>query len=257
MKRKIVVIKYGSSSVSHNKGIDHTRLEEYAAGLALLHRTHELVLVSSGSVVAGRVLWDAYAADPGETVSLRTLAMLGSGQAFTAWQTVLLRHGIIAGQLLVTHREVDDPSEGPSLRAAVAGNMRLGIVTVVNENDALSDLELAKLSYGGDNDGLAAHIALSLDAQALLLMTDVAGLQIDGRTERHIAADELHRQRAAAAASGTGGVYGRGGMASKVTAALQAARGGIEAYVAKAGCDARQVLAGGSGTHFVADQNTK
>lgn len=251
MKRKTIVIKYGSSSVADKDGMDKVRLERYCADIAKVMGVYNIILVSSGSVAEGKALW-FHKRSGQDDIDARTLAMIGSASAFTTWQSVLKNHGIISGQLLVTHREVDDPTEGPSVRAALEGNLKAGIISIVNENDALSDTELAKLSYGGDNDGLAAHIAVTIKASALLLMTDQMGLlskeglvkRIEANAEEWLAAKDHITLDIS--------LVGRGGMLSKVEAAIMAARNGIDVHIASADHSFEGVIAGRSGTHFVA-----
>lgn len=251
-ENKIIVVKYGSSSVSNGSGMDREKLKKYAADLAKANKKYQIVIVSSGSVAVGKSIWQKPA--PGETADGRTLAMIGSAKSFVAWQEELGEHGLIAGQLLVTHREVDDPSEGPSLHQALATNLQHGIVTVANENDALSTTELAKLSYGGDNDGLAAHIAKRVRASALCLMTGTDGLLSKGKPVRLVKANARSWAAAQGYVEEEFSPAGRGGMLSKVEAATVAAESGINAYIASADTDIEEVLAGKSGTHFEAIQ---
>lgn len=252
MKRKTIVIKYGSTSVVNGSGMDMGRIQGYAKQLAQLSSDFNLVVVSSGSVATGRALW-GQAGHKGH-ISAQSLAMLGSGEAFVAWQKVLLDCGLLSGQLLVTHREVDDPTEGPSVRAVIEQNNAAGIITIVNENDALSDIELAKLSYGGDNDGLAAHIATKVGAWSLCLMTDKDGLLNSSFLVRTVGADEAEWAAAKGycATKMPLGSLGRGSMLSKVEAATGAAKIGIDTYIANANADIHYVLSGNIGTHFEA-----
>ncbi len=249
MNKEIIIVKYGSSSVTNTAGIDASRLMRYVSDLVSIQKHYGLVVVSSGSVALGKNLWKQ-SSQSANVVSDRCLAMLGSGRAFSAWQDAFTEHGVLSGQLLITHREVDDPTEGPSLRATVQDNIDHSIVTVANENDALSDIELAKLSYGGDNDGLAAHLAITLGAKALYLMTDQEGVLVGGRVLRKVSSNEKEWSRALLSA-GEAGKGGRGGMYSKVSAAQQAAKAGIDAIIANAAQPIQEVLDGLHGTHFV------
>lgn len=251
MKDKTVVIKYGSASVSDENGMDYNRLQQYAKKLARLSKKYNLVLVCSGAVATGRSVLKEHILGS-KKVDLRLLAMLGSARSFLAWQESLLGYGILSGQLLITHREVDDVKEGPSLHAAIEANKAAGIVTIINENDALSVTELAKLSYGGDNDGLAAHIAISLNADAVIMLTNVDGLIDDGKVIKSVSATMLSWSDAMLCVDSSRSRSGRGGMRSKVEAVTRASQQGIDAYIANANADIDEVLKGISGTHFVA-----
>jgi len=246
--RDLLVVKYGSSSVTNGVGMDEERVERYAGQLAELRREYDLILVSSGSVAVGRALWKSALVTNGYSPSEQTLATIGSGRAFTVWQDALRAHGILAGQLLVTHHEIDDPEEGSMLQRVMRDNLTAGIVSLVNENDALNDEEIRVMSYGGDNDWLAAHIAIALGASKLCLLTDTEGLLdkqgavvtvVSPRSREHV--KELLQKP---------NNLGRGGMESKVGAAQKAADKGVTTYIGHADAPLEEILDGKRGTHF-------
>ncbi|MEO8862857.1 MAG: hypothetical protein ABI354_00840, partial [Candidatus Saccharimonadales bacterium] len=180
----------------------------------------------------------------------------GSAKSFTAWQNELLTRNIKSGQLLVTHRDFSDDESGPTVRQLLQDNINSGIVTVGNENDALSVEELALLEYGGENDGLAARVAQEVGATALFLLNDKGGVydnheQELGQVEESEWASILlmAQNRSARSEKGTGGVF------AKVTAAIAAASAGIDAYIDRAGTPVEQIIAGDTGTHFVANKS--
>ena len=217
--KEILVAKFGSSIVTNDTGIDKFRIEGYAKQLAQLKKDREidnLVVVTSGAVVAGRVRYSEMH-DYASSVDEQVLASLGSGAIYTAWGNAFEDQGILAGQLLVTHREIDSV-EGDILAGALQKNADEGVVTVTNENDLLSDEELKKLAYGGDNDGLASHIAKRIRANTLLLLTDVGGFKLNGEVQREISASE--RETLLSQCDGIG--KGKKGMAGKVEAAIDA-----------------------------------
>jgi glutamate 5-kinase len=180
-------------------------------------------------------------------VSQQTLASIGSGPAYGAWQSVLRSKGIMSGQILVTHREIDDELEGGTLRRAMRANLFADVVSIVNENDVLSDVELRRLAYGGDNDGLAAHIAITLNAKHLCLLTDTDGLMNGSDVIPQVTS---YNADMAMDLAGSGNYSGREGMKTKVSAALSAARLGITAHIADSSSDLTAVLSGQAGTLF-------
>lgn len=248
--KEVLVIKYGSSSVTDDNGINQARIDEYCRQLAALSHKYGLIVVSSGAAVAGKARWrEVHHKEP--TDFSQPYAMLGSAEASLAWQQGFQQHAILAAQLLVTHREIEDPSEGWSLNKVLKQNIAHNIVTIVNENDALSNQELAKLVYGGDNDGLASHIAVSVKAKTLCLLTGVNGLLDGGRVLKSISYSDADHQLARSLA-GTAGAKGRGGMISKVEAAIAATQKGITTYIANADEQIDQIFGGHSGTVFIA-----
>lgn len=249
--KEILVVKYGSTSVANGNGMDHARLSGYAEQLARLRDTYELVVVSSGSVATGQVIWNEIR--NGEDLPGRqSLAMLGSASSHMAWQSALAEHGIPAGQLLLTHREVDDSEVTPFLEQAIQDNFKNGILPILNENDAISIQELALLSYGGDNDGLASHVARKIDAGGLILNTDVEGLfATSGRLVRTVGSIPSEWDRAREFAGSEAGTAKDNGMPTKVEACIEAAADGLFAHIAQAGEDYERILSGEAGTFFV------
>ena len=254
MEKEIIVLKYGSSSVTHDKGMDTERLDMYAGYVSELIDDYGVVIVSSGAVAAGTAYWESLHGDDDTSQPTKQVyAMLGSGLACTAWQESLAHYGISAGQLLVTHRELDDQEEGSVVVSSIRQSLNAGVVPICNENDALSERELALLKYGGENDGLASHIARAIGARALFLLNDSGGVKRNDRTEYEVIKEaswsvvhSMAQLRSKQSKQGTGGI------AAKVEAAISAAQEGIDVYVGLAQSDPRALIANKAGTHFVA-----
>lgn len=250
MNKEIVVVKYGSSSVANEQGLDNDRLLKYAGNLAEVHERFDLVVVSSGAVAIGRHEW-SQSSKRGLTLSDISAAMMGSANVVVAWKQALRHFNLNAGQLLVTDQEIEDKVEGPRLTRALRANLGHGIITIANENDALLDTELKRLAYGEDNDGLAAHIAIKLGASALCLMTDTQGLMGSQRFIQSVGVSDTERARAHSYV-GTAAKGKKGGGRTKFQAAIAASDAGIDAYWAHANSSISDVLNGQTGTHFVA-----
>ena len=252
--KNIVEVKYGSSSVSCETGLDMSRLTGYAAQLAELHRQYEgLIIVTSGAVAVGRCLWRQANPDAKHEPSLRSLAMTGSAPVVTGWQHVLGEHGLIGAQLLVTHDELDDKKEARELVTALDDNIRDGIVTIANENDALSvtelnELEVPEVKAKADNDRLAAHLAKRARVSRLFLLTDVEGIMMNDHVIPEV---EPAQYELVLNIAGQASGKGRGGMRTKATAAILAAEAGIDTYIAQAGSNFDEIVEGKVGTHFV------
>jgi glutamate 5-kinase len=172
--------------------------------------------------------------------------MLGSAAIVAAWQAAFRKHNICAGQILVTHSDIGDPRS--RLNDVIHRAVKSEVVPIINENDVLSDIELAKITYGGDNDGLASRIAVNIGASALLLLTNVNGL-LDDRGEVVSKITPENYEAACSMANGKSD-SGRGGMASKIEAAAQAADNGIDAFIGNALADYMDLLNKQAGTHF-------
>ncbi len=239
----IKVVKCGSETVADAPGVNQEKLNGHAR--RLVRHASGLIIVSSGSVMAGR-------AEAPEIEDEQILAGLGSANIVMGWKKALGEFGIRASQVPVTDHEIEDPEEGSTLKQALKNDIAAGIVPIVNTNDKLSHVELEKRRWGGENDGLAAHIGILMRAQAVFFMTnDVEGLMYEGRIIGEIPYSEVAQARALAVVNDSGS-RGKGGMRSKLRAAFEVADEGIDAYIAQADCPIEAVEAGRTGTYVVA-----
>lgn len=237
---KIIVVKFGSELVTNDSGVDQARIDRYARGLVGAYLPSNLIVVSSGAVKAGLARAKSLV-ESGSNLSEVTLSQLGASSIVSAWETAFAKVDVLAGGLLVTHHELQDSSEGPQFIVALQSALSLGVVSVVNENDALSDTELMKLAVGGDNDGLAVHIAKKVNASKLVLFTSKGGIVDNNKVLiRNISQDNrlnianmLSKRSKNKDRDGSG----RGGMVSKFQAACDAVDSDIEAIIAMPSTD--------------------
>lgn len=243
MKDKILVVKYGSSSVSGVGGVDHAKLAEYASKIKDLSAEYKIVIVSSGAVMAGKAI-----TGDSNSIDASIYAMVGSAIIVVAWQDAFRQHSINVGQILVTHNDIAGKIEGSRLQSVIHDALSKEIIPIINENDILSDIELAKISYGGDNDGLASKIAVTIGATELLLLTNVDGL-LDENGVVISSVDSDNLKIAIDLASGKSD-NGRGGMRSKIEAAVLANKVGVSAHIGNAATDYQLLISKVSGTHI-------
>jgi len=220
------VLKVGSSLLAgfsdQPDGLD----SRYAAGLARFiaqarAQQREVVLVSSGAVAAGRGRIDT----GGDSLVLRqALASLGQASLMGFWQQLSDRP---VAQVLLTHDDLRNRRRYLNARATLRELLKLGALPIINENDAVAVDEL-KL---GDNDNLAAAVASLVDADLLLIATDIGGLY-SAHPQRDPTAQAITRVERITpelllAASGGAGKLGTGGMRTKLEAAAKATAAGI------------------------------
>lgn len=216
------VLKVGSSLLADEDGLD----PRHAAGLARFitesrAKQREVVLVSSGAVAAGR----SRVASGGDGLVLRqALAALGQASLVSFWQQLL---EVPVAQVLLTHDDLRNRRRYLNARATLRELLRLGALPVINENDTVAVDEL-KL---GDNDNLAAAVASLVDADLLLIATDIGGLytahpQRDPDA-KPITKVERVTPELLTAAGGAAGALGTGGMRTKLEAAAKAGTAGI------------------------------
>ena len=215
------VLKVGSSLLSGEGGLD----PRHAGALARFieharSQQREVVLVSSGAVAAGRHRVGA----GGDGLVLRqALASLGQSSLVTFWQQLVDQP---VAQVLLTHDDLRNRRRYLNARATLRELLRLGALPVINENDAVAVDEL-KL---GDNDNLAAAVASLVDADLLLIATDIGGLYSAHPRDpsaRPIMRVENITPELLQAASGGAGALGTGGMRTKLDAAAKAGAAGI------------------------------
>ena len=176
----------------------------------------------------------------------KTSAMVGSANLVVAWQSAFCDYGVKVGQILLTHRDIT--ADNGHIKHAINEAIRARVVPIINENDILSDIELAKLSYGGDNDGLAARIATLIKSKHVLLLTNVDGLlDNNGRLIKFVNKDNYH---VCSNYIGEKSKLGRGGMLSKINAAMNAHDSGVEAHIGLSTGSYRKIINKLSGTHI-------
>jgi glutamate 5-kinase len=244
-----VVVKLGSSLVTDGGGrVRRGLLAARAADLAAIVRAGESAcVVSSGAIALGIPLL-GLARRPRALPQLQAASAAGQVRLQLAWETALRAEGLRTAQVLLSGSDLADRASYVNVRNALEALLRLGVIPVINENDATATDEITF----GDNDALAAQVAVLLGARLLVLLTEVDGVYSAHPAEP--GAEPLASGDAVAdAAIGTGSALGRGGMESKVAAARLAAGAGIPTVIASGRGDGvvAAIAAGEArGTHF-------
>jgi glutamate 5-kinase len=220
--KRPLVVKLGSSLVVDEHGKPrraflHARAAEVAA---LVAGGTPVCVVSSGAIALGLRRLEARRR-PSSLPRLQAASALGQAELQRAWQDAFEPHGIDTAQILLTSAEIAERRAYVNVRNALGALFALGSVPVVNENDATATDEISF----GDNDALAAQVAVLVRARLLVLLTSVPGVLHEGVLIEDGA-------QARAAAFGPGSPLGRGGMESKVAAAELAAGAGIPTVIA-------------------------
>ena len=226
------VIKIGSALITADgKGLDRDYLRRWVDQMADLTESGvELVVVSSGAVAEGmkRMGW---VRRPTMLHELQAAAAIGQMGLVQAWESCFQRRGLHTAQVLLTHDDLSDRRRYLNARSTLRALVDVGVVPVVNENDAVANEEL-KL---GDNDTLAALVANLIEADVLVLLTDQKGLY-DADPRNHPGATLVVHAEAGDSEldhmAGEGGTLGRGGMQTKLRAARLAARSGTATVIA-------------------------
>jgi len=251
-----IVVKLGTSSLTDDAGRLHRpAMWAIARALEVLGAAKgcQVVVVSSGAGAAGRERLGLQL--PLTLPDKQAAAAVGQAQLMLEWDRALAPRPV--AQLLLSVGDVQDRERYVNAKHALEATLRLGVVPIVNENDSVATAELKV----GDNDTLSAWVAYLVDADALVIVTDVPGV-FDADPRRHPDAKPLAVVRDVgelpAAAERPGTPRGTGGMATKLRAAGIATRAGIETFVVGRGGAALEALARGEvwGTRFLAASRT-
>jgi glutamate 5-kinase len=221
-----LVVKIGSALLVGPEGLRRPWLSALAADVAEWRRRDcDVVLVSSGSIALGRRVLGL----PAGVLALeqaQAAAAVGQIQLARAYEEVLAPHGITTGQVLVTLEDTTDRRRYLNSRATMEMLLSLGVVPIVNENDTVATDEIRF----GDNDRLAAQIAVTAGADQLVLLSDVDGLYTanpkeDPAARRLEVVEKITPAIEAMAGDAISGVS-KGGMKTKLMAAKTAVAGG-------------------------------
>lgn len=226
-----IVVKVGSSSLTRPDGnLDVSQIASITRVLAAAHnRGQQVVLVSSGSTAAG-IGPLGLSGKPHEMHLHQAAAMVGQSRLLAAWEAEFAKAGITIGQVLFTAEDVINRRHYANAQSALTTLLSLGVIPIVNENDAVVTDELRF----GDNDRLAALTSHLVASEALILLTDVDGLytmppKFEGA--RLISEVRSMRELADLEITGRGSNLGTGGMRTKVDAADLACSGGVATLV--------------------------
>jgi len=234
----IVVVKIGTSSITEADGAIRAEAVAKLSGevAALVAEGHQAVIVSSGAIGAGLPVLGFEQGRPTDPVTLQALSAVGQSRLMALYQERLAGYGLICGQVLLAPRDFLVRAQYLHAQRTLGRLLQLGVVPIVNENDAVADDAIR----WGDNDRIAALVAHMVGAELLVLLTDTEGvhtadprLHADAPVVEDIA-DLSLLQKLTAVAGAAGTDRGSGGMASKLAAARIASLSGVRTVIAAA-----------------------
>lgn len=235
----ILVAKIGTSSLTGDDGgLQTAAIDKLASEIALARSDgHLVVIVTSAAISSGLPLLGFSGDRPKDTLTLQAAAAVGQSRLQRAWDDGLAANGLLGAQILLTPNDFFHRRQYLHARQTIERLLQLGVVPVINENDAIADDEIRF----GDNDRIAALVAHAIGAELLILLTDQAGLYTaDPRIDESaslvedVVASDRQMDELQAAAGGVGTQRGSGGMFAKLTAARMAAWTGVRAVIASA-----------------------
>jgi glutamate 5-kinase len=220
---KRVVIKVGSSSITGENEANLDHIVDLA--VRLMHSGKEVILVSSGAIATAAPLIGLTVKSE-DLATSQALAAIGQAKLMSRYERSLSRHNLMPGQILLTVDNLDEENTSENALRALERLLEIGVLPVINENDSVATHEIRF----GDNDQLAARVALLAKADLLVLLSDIDALYTrppseEGAEPITVVTDE--RQLENIQVSGTSTGYGTGGALTKVAAARMATAGGV------------------------------
>ena len=235
--KKRIVIKIGSSSLQHIQtgDLDYTKLDVLVRELCdIRNRAKDVVLVTSGAVAVGRKAVMMQGIDEDDPTAVKqACAAIGQARLMMTYQKIFAEYNQVAAQILMTKNTIIDNLNRFNARNTFAELFKLGVVPIVNENDTVATYELGI----GDNDTLSAIVAALIDADMLILLSDIDGLYTDDPRKNPEAkyievVDELTEELMEMGKASTGSSSGTGGMNTKLQAARIAGNMGVDMVIA-------------------------
>lgn len=254
-----LVVKVGSSTLSHATGKINLRLIDGLCRVLsdLKNAGNEVILVSSGAIAMG-VSKLSLERRPSDIPTKQAAAAVGQCELMYTYDKFFGEYNQTVAQILLTAEDVESAERRTHFENTLERLLQLGAVPVINENDTIATKEIAV----GDNDTLAAIVAVSVGADLLVLLTDIDGLYTgDPRRDegaRLIPVVEELTPELFAAAGGSGTSLGTGGMCTKLQAAQMCMQSGMDMVIAKGSDPAvlYEITEGkGAGTRFKGKKN--
>ncbi|MCP1102275.1 glutamate 5-kinase [Aequitasia blattaphilus] len=235
--KKKIVIKVGTSTITHKEtgNIDLDKLEKFVRILTnLINKGKEVIVVSSGAIGIGRNIL-GLKERPKDKAIRQACAAVGQGKLIMMYEKLFAEYGYLTAQVLLTKESISNGVCAKNARSTFEQLSKMKVIPIVNENDAIS---VDEEGYGnfGDNDTMAADVASLVNADLLILMSDINGLYTDDPKENPNARfvhtvsridSELERM-----GRGSGTSLGTGGMATKIKAAKIATNANADMVIA-------------------------
>lgn len=258
---KRIVVKVGTSTLANADGsLNEDKIKQIVANLSELNENAEVVFVTSGAVGAGMGQMKL-AHKPKSIVEKQALAAIGQVSLIHLYQILFWAHGKTIAQLLLTKDDFSDRRRYLNMRSVLRSLLAKKIIPVINENDPVVGEGIKGVKVG-DNDTLSALVAGLIEADLLVILTDIDGLYDKNPSvfadAKFINLVENLDDSVRAAAGAEGSKFGTGGMRTKITAAQMATKNGTHLIIAN-GADPQNIVraAQGSdvGTLFLAGKN--
>ena len=236
-EKKRIVVKIGSSSLQHEEtgDLDYTKLDVLVRELCnLRNQGKDVVLVTSGAISVGKKAIMLPEDENDNPIAVKqACTAVGQARLMMTYQKIFAEYNQVAAQILMTKNTIVDNLNRFNARNTFAELFKLGVIPIVNENDTVATYEIEI----GDNDTLSAIVASLIDADMLLLLSDIDGLYTDDPRKnpdvKYIeVVEELTEELMNMGKDSTGSSAGTGGMMTKLQAAKIANSTGVDMVIA-------------------------
>lgn len=233
-----VVVKVGTSTITYGTGrMNLGNIDRLCRALAdLMNSGKEVILVTSGAIGVGIGCLNL-PERPTETRDKQAIAAVGQCELMNAYTRSFAEYSYVCGQILLTKDDLTDRLTRSNITNTIEALLERHIIPVINENDSVSTTEIMHNGTFGDNDTLSAHVACLVNADLLVILSDIDGLY-DGDPRnnpdaKRIAYVEEITDAMLGFSTGAGSKLGTGGMYTKVTAMQRVTSNGINGIIAE------------------------
>ncbi|MGE4583890.1 MAG: glutamate 5-kinase [Sphaerochaeta sp.] len=229
-----IVLKVGTNLLSTKDGIDESCIDSIVTQMAaLVAQGYQVLLVTSGAIGMGAK--ELHLSGPVKQVAMRqACASIGQPLLMSSYRKACKKHELVCSQILLTRKDFNNRRTYVNLRNSVFTLLELGVVPIFNENDVVSTAEIG--SAFGDNDRMSAMVASKIDADLLIILTDIPGLYTADPKKDNQAQllSDIERidDTILSYAGGAGSTYSTGGMKTKLLAAKIASLAGCGTIIA-------------------------
>ncbi|MCD8309252.1 MAG: glutamate 5-kinase [Clostridia bacterium] len=227
-----LVVKAGTSTLTYSTGKANFKFIDGLCRVLsdLKNAGNEVILVSSGAIARG-IDKLAFAAKPADIPTKQAAAAVGQCELMYTYDKFFSDYGQTVAQILITADDVSDDVRRTNFHNTLVRLIELGIIPVINENDTIATKEISL----GDNDSLAAIVAVSVGADLMVVLSDIDGLytgnpKTDDNAKLIPVVNEITPEMYSAA--GSAGTFGTGGMSTKLQAANMCMSSGIDMVIA-------------------------
>jgi len=234
---KRIVVKVGTSSITYENGkMNHGNIDKLCRGIAdLWNSGREVILVTSGAIGVGIGSLNIEE-KPTEIPQKQAIAAVGQCELMNAYTRSFAEYSYVCGQILLTKDGIADKLQRHNITNTIEAMLERHLIPVINENDTVSTSEIWHNGTFGDNDTLSADVARLINADLLIILSDIDGLytgnpKTDPDAKRISYVEEITDEMLGFS-SGAGSKLGTGGMFTKVTAMKMVTGNGINGVIA-------------------------